>query len=267
MDINKIRIITLKEWEEVFKNKLVFFTVIFLPLVLAALPLIVFWTTNRFDAAEFTGSNGGDLPAGFLEELCSGLGEADCVMIYMGNLFTTMFMILPMIIPVTIAAYSIVGEKTARSLEPLLATPITTLELIIGKAIAAVVPAIAATWFAFGVYLGGAFFMVNRPVFAELVAPQWLVAIGLVGPLLALLGVALAIIISSRVSDPRVAEQLAGLVVLPLMMVVIGQSVGWLLIDQTMVYIMGVVVIVLDAVLFYFAVQVFEREHILTRWK
>ena len=49
------------------------------------------------------------------------------------SLFMFMFMIIPVAIPVTIAAYSIVGEKTTHSLEPLLATPITTSELLVGQ--------------------------------------------------------------------------------------------------------------------------------------
>jgi len=58
-----------------------------------------------------------------------------------------------LIIPVNIAAYSVVGEKTTRSLEPLLATPITTAELLIGKNMAAAIPAVLATWAGFLLYL------------------------------------------------------------------------------------------------------------------
>jgi ABC-2 type transport system permease protein len=73
--------------------------------------------------------------------------------------------------------------------------------------------------------------------------------------------------VSSRVSDPRVAEQLSAVVILPLMMLIIGQSVGFILVDQRVILIMAVVVAVVDAVLFYFSVKVFQREAILTRWK
>ena len=51
-----------------------------------------------------------------------------------------MFMLIPLFIPVNIAAYSIVGEKTTHSLEPLLATPISTGELLAGKNLASVIP-------------------------------------------------------------------------------------------------------------------------------
>jgi ABC-2 type transport system permease protein len=73
--------------------------------------------------------------------------------------------------------------------------------------------------------------------------------------------------ISSRASDPRVAEQLSALIVLPLILLVIGQSVGLILIDSRVILIIGVIVAVLDVVLVIITVQLFERETILTRWK
>ncbi|MCP4425660.1 MAG: ABC transporter permease subunit, partial [Chloroflexi bacterium] len=232
--------------------------------IFVAMPLITLAATANLE---------GDMsavdspPDEFFGDLCVGLSEYDCTQVYMLNIYTLMFMMLPVIIPASIASYSIVGEKTARSLEPLLATPITIFELVTAKALAAITPAIAVTWIAFGVYVVGAWFMVTKTIFGYLVAPMWLTAVFIVGPLLALMAVAAAIMISSRVSDPRVAEQLSAIVVLPLLMLLIGQSVGFILIDQRMIIWMGVVVAILDAGLLYLAVKVFQRETILTRWK
>ena len=47
---------------------------------------------------------------------------------------------MPAYIPLSIATFIIIGEKQARSLEPVLAAPIRTVELLAGKAIAALVP-------------------------------------------------------------------------------------------------------------------------------
>ena len=73
--------------------------------------------------------------------------------------------------------------------------------------------------------------------------------------------------ISSRVSDPRVAEQISMLIILPIIVGVIGQSAGIILIDRQFVLIVALVLLVLDAVLIYLGVQAFQRETILTRWK
>jgi ABC-2 type transport system permease protein len=195
------------------------------------------------------------------------MSELVCTQVYMLNLFTLLFMILPVMIPVTIAAYSIVGEKTARTLEPLLATPITTVELLVAKAIAAVVPAIVATWIAYAIYLVGARLLVDDEVFRHLLDPLWLIAIFVVGPLLTLLAVNVALIVSSRVTDPRVAEQLSGVVILPLILLVVGQSVGLVLLNRQLILAIGAVVILLDAALLYLSVKTFQRETILTRWR
>lgn len=263
--MDKIKTIVGKEWAEVFKNRLVLFTVIFLPLIMVALPLITTATTNSF--GDTISSDVQSTPDEFFGDTCIGLSEIDCTNVYMLNIYTMMLMILPVAIPVTIAAYSIVGEKTSRSLEPLLATPITTVELLVGKAIAAVVPAILATWIGYIIYLIGTRLMVNDVVFARVVAAEWLIAILVVSPLLTLLSVCIAIMISSRVSDPRVAEQLSAVVILPLIMLVIGQSVGFILIDQRVILLIGLIVALLDAFLIYLSVKLFQREVILTRWK
>jgi len=82
-----------------------------------------------------------------------------------------------------------------------------------------------------------------------------------------LLAVSVAMMISSRVSDPRVAEQISMLIILPIIVGVIGQSAGIILIDRQFVLIVALVLLVLDAVLIYLGVQAFQRETILTRWK
>ncbi len=263
--MKKVWTIISKEWAEVFKNRLVLFSVAFLPLMFIALPLITVLTTSGLSEGEAESVGGADFPG--LSELCAGMSDADCAQVYMLNLYTMMFMILPVAIPVTIAAYSIVGEKTTRSLEPLLATPITTVELLAGKALAAIIPAVVATWLSFAIYIISMRFLVSDAVFAILLDPVWLLAIFVVGPLLTFLSVSVAIMISSRVSDPRVAEQLSMVVILPVMVGVIGQSVGLFLVDRSTIVLVGVAVLLLDLVLGYLALQAFQRETILTRWK
>jgi ABC-2 type transport system permease protein len=265
--MDKIKTIIDKEWAEVFKNKLVLFSVVFLPLLFTAMPLITLATTQSLTSEAITSDSINSAPDEFFGDTCIGLDEADCTQVYLLNLFTLMFMILPVMIPVTIAAYSIVGEKTTRSLEPLLATPITTTEFIVGKAVAAVLPAIAATWLSFGIYLVGARLMTNATVFSRLIDPMWLLAVFLVGPLLAVMAVCAAMMISSRVTDPRTAEQLSGAVVLPVILIMMGQSFGLFLLSRELVLISAVALLFLDAFLIYLTIKLFQRETILTRWK
>lgn len=262
--MDKIKIIIRKDWAEVFKNRMVLFSVLFLPLLFTALPLIFLYTTR--DAAISEAS--AELPAQFRKICPSELTGGECFQVFMAYQMMLLFMMIPLIIPVNIAAYSIVGEKTTRSLEPLLATPISTLELVIGKNLAASIPAVLATWLGFLLYILGAFLIVQKmTIIKALIDPLWLLAVILVGPLMAILSTNFSIMVSSRVNDPRVAEQLSAVVIVPLLGLMFGQFSGLFFINRTIILWTAIVLAALDAGIFYLAIRLFERENILTRWK
>ncbi|MFZ6029118.1 MAG: ABC transporter permease subunit [Chloroflexota bacterium] len=262
--MNKVVTIIQKEWAEVFKNRMVVFTIIFMPLMFAAIPLIILYTMRGTAMADVSG----EMPAQFLQFCAQGLSAGECFQVYMVNQFLIMFMITPMIIPVNIAAYSIVGEKTTRSLEPLLASPITTVELLAGKNLAAVIPAVAATMAGFAIFAAGAAVIVeNRQVLLALLDPMWLLAVLGAGPLLAVLSVNFSLMVSSRVNDPRVAEQLSAVVIVPLLLLFFGQIAGLFFLNTLLIVLITVGLLLVDAGMVYLAVRLFQRETILTRWK
>lgn len=263
MNTDRIQTILQKEWAEVFKNRIVIFTISALPLLLTALPLGI-----------FAASSGG-LPAGDISDLppsmveaCGGLSANACLQLYILNQFLPLFMFMPIFIPMAIAAYSIVGEKTTRSLEPLLATPITTEELLAGKALAAVIPAVLATWAAFLIFIIGAPLVGAEPiVFASALNQTWLIAIFIIGPLLSVLSVNFALMVSSRVNDPRVAEQISAVLIVPILGFVFGQLAGVIIVNVQFMLTTALVLAVLDVALIYLGARLFQRENILTKWK
>jgi ABC-2 type transport system permease protein len=262
--MNKIKTIIRKEWAEVFKNRMVIFTVVFLPLMLTALPLIILYTMRGSGVNEFTS----EMPAQFTQMCPQGLSGGECFQVYMVSQFLVLFMLLPLIVPVNIAAYSVVGEKTTHSLEPLLATPITTAELLIGKNLAAVIPAVIATYLGFAVFVVGARLISQTPkIISALLDPMWLIAVVVVGPLLAVLSVNFSVMVSSRVNDPRVAEQLSTVVILPVLALFFGQISGLFLLNRQIVLLIALIMVMIDGVMVYLAIRLFQRENILTRWK
>jgi len=266
--MDKITTIIKKEWAEVFKNRMVIFTVAFLPVIMTVLPLVILYTTRDTGSMGDLGNVTNEMPAQFSAFCSSNLNSGECFQVYMLSIFMLMFMIIPVAIPATISAYSIVGEKATHSLEPLLATPITTLELLIGKSLASTIPAVLATYLAFGVYALGAWIIIpNKFLLASLLDLRWLIAIFIVGPLIAVMAINFSIIVSSRVTDPRVAEQLSMVVIVPILAGFFGQMTGFFLINRRIISIIALVMIVLDAGLFYLAERLFQRETILTRWK
>jgi ABC-2 type transport system permease protein len=262
--MNKIITILKKEWAEVFKNRMVLFSVIFLPLMLTAIPLVILFTM-RGDSAVMQAA---EMPEQVTALCPPELGGGECFQVYMVSQFMLMFMILPLIIPSSISAYSIVGEKTSRTLEPLLATPITTLELLAAKGLAALLPAMLATYAAFGIFALGARLLISSPVmYSAILDIRWLAAVFLVGPLLALVSVNFSVIISSRVNDPRVAEQLTALLIVPLLAIFFGQMAGLFVLNRDLILIGAAFLLLIDAILIFLSTQIFERETILTRWK
>jgi ABC-2 type transport system permease protein len=265
--MRKIWILVKKEWAEVFKNKLVLFTTAFLPLLFAVLPLIILYVTGSSAGEIDDLANMSEIPIEFTE-MCEGLSGTGCMQYYLVSQFMLLFMMVPIIVPITFASYSIVGEKATRTLEPLLATPIKTIELLAGKALAATIPAVIATWLAFIIYAVGAYILAVDPaVVGKILEPLWLMAIIIVGPLLAIFGVSLAVMISSRVTDPRIAEQVSAVFVLPMVGLFVAQSLGLIFVNEQIILWMALILLVLDVGMLFFATQLFQRETILTRWK
>lgn len=264
--MNRLRIQTIidKEWAEVFKNKLVLFTVGFLPIIFTLLPLGILYATGVGDPSS---SDLADLPPTF-RAACGDVSGIECLQVYILNEFLLLFMMMPLIIPVSIAAYSIVGEKTTRSLEPLLATPISTIELLTAKGLAAAIPAIVATWGGFAIFVIGLPLVGAGPaVLRTVLGPVWLLAVLVIGPLMSVLAVVFAIMVSSRVSDPRVAEQTSAVIIVPLLAVLFGQLAGLIVLNVTFMLVTIVLLAAIDVAMVYLGARLFQREVILTRWK
>ncbi len=262
--MERIKTLIDKEWAEAFKNKMVLGTVVFMPMIFMVVPLFQLALMRNIPAAQLK-----DVPATIMS-LCQvqNFTPSECMQGFLVNQFLLLFLLIPLAVPLTIASYSIVGEKATRSLEPLLATPTSTTEIIVGKALASAIPAIGATWLAFVIFLIGARFLVaSARVYALFMNPMWLVAMILIAPLLTVLSVNVAIIISSRVSDPRAAEQIGMLVILPLMLIFFGAIFGVIPLNTTTMFLLGAVTLLVDVGLVVLGVRLFQRETILTQWK
>jgi ABC-2 type transport system permease protein len=264
-NFSRVRTIIDKEYAEVFKNKVVLFTVILMPLIFTLLPLgmLFFFGSNP----NMAGGDSADVPAQFAMA-CVNLPAMDCVQIFMINEFMLLYMIMPVIIPITIAAYGIVGEKATHSLEPLLATPITTEELLIGKSLSAVIPAIIATWGCFIIFLVvSPLTGISSGVTKYIMGPTWLLAVFGLSPLMAIMAVNFAIFVSSRTADPRVAEQISAVLIMPVILVLFGQIAGIVILNVQLILISIAVMLLIDAAMVMLGARLFRRETILTGWK
>lgn len=267
--MNKVAVVFDKEWQELRKQRGLLFGIVIPPLLLTLLPIGIIFSIGRLIGPGAKGGVPLNLPPGALvNPAFRGLTNAEVGQVIIGQQFSTLLLLLPLIIPSVIASYSIVGEKTNRTLEPLLATPIRTWELLLGKSLAALLPAVGITWFCGALLAAGvAAFSISPRVFTTIVTPGWLLVLLLCTPLLALIAIAIMVAISSRVNDPRSAQQLSGVAVVPVMAIFFGQLTGYLALNPPLVLGAVVVLGLLAALTIWLAARLFQREVILTRWK
>jgi ABC-2 type transport system permease protein len=177
------------------------------------------------------------------------------------------FIILAAVIPTAVASYSVMGEKVEKTLEPLLATPLTNGEIILGKILSAFIPCILAT------YLGAVIFMIGIDIitFQQLgyiLYPNWTAAVFLLiaTPLACLFGTELNTLISIRVSDLRTAQSYGGVVYFPLLIVFILGEAGYISLDIKTILIFSLILIIVDIIIFYINKSLFKREEMITRY-
>lgn len=178
-----------------------------------------------------------------------------------------LYLVMPVFVPILISSHAVAGEKEKRTLEPLLATPITPLELVIGKSLASLIPAVAVCLLAFvGLCVGVD--VVAWPLAKQLIMPNgmWLFGVFVISPLFAFFGNGVAVLISANVGDSRMAQQLSGLVVLPLVGLAAGQFGGFLHAGTGYYAIIGVAVLAMDVAILLIAPRLFDRERLMTRW-
>ena len=196
-----------------------------------------------------------------------GLSAEGAIQGWIFQQFLILLVLTPVAGSMSVAAYSVIGEKQARTLEPLLATPLTTIELLAAKVLGAFVPALSLTIACFALYVAGVVAFAEAGVYRALLAPASLAIVFVLGPLAALVALQLAVCVSSRVNDVRSAQQIGALVVLPIAGLLVMQLTGTFRLTPPVIGIVAATLILLNAGLLALGVVLFDRESILTRWK
>jgi ABC-type transport system involved in multi-copper enzyme maturation permease subunit len=233
--MTRVRAIYRKEFREYRRNGSIIATMAAIPLGIVVFPLI------EVVAA----------PASAASALLNG----DPLVILLG---------IPALAPSILAGYAVVGEREQGTLEPVLTTPIRREELLLAKALAALVPSLAV---AYAVY---AFFLACTKLFAQpavaaavLQGSDLLVQVAFT-PLLALLSIWFGIAISARSSDIRVAQQLGAITGLPILLVT--YLIAFNVIPATLGLALGLAaaLLVLDGIGWRIVAAAFDRERLIT---
>jgi len=238
VDLGRVRAVARKEFREYRGNRFIVTTMVVLPVIFLVLPM-----SGLFRLSSHT--------------------AATAVRAQVGSTLLLM-LLMPVIIPATIAAYSVVGEREQGTLEPVLTTPVTREELLLGKAIAALLPAVAIadTFFAIMVLAvrAGA-----SPVVVDAIwqAPNFL-AQALFAPLLAGWAIWVGMAISARASDMRVAQQLSTLASLPALGITALMSFQVITPSIRVAVILAAVLLAINAAAWRVVSAMFDRERLVT---
>jgi len=165
-------------------------------------------------------------------------------------MFPSYFLIIPIMCSGVIGASSFVGEKEHKTLESLLYTPISMEQLLRAKILGVFVPSYIVTLISF-IVIGIIFNVGGLIYFGGVIFPdiKWLIIILWISPAINLLSLILTVMVSAKSETFQEAQQVSGLLVLPVILVLVGQMTGVLLLSSLVMFIGGGVLFILDYIL------------------
>jgi ABC-type Na+ efflux pump permease subunit len=258
-----------KDLTVVRQTKAVLLPIVIVPLVLLlALPLLAVFAPSfvNVPGTSDLGAILERLPESFTARF-AGLDETQTVVtLLLVYLFAPMYLIVPLMVASVIAADAFAGEKERRTLEALLYTPTSDMELLVAKLLTGFVPALVVAWGGFALYALVAN-VAAWPVMGRLFfpTPMWWVLALWVAPAVAALGLGATVLVSARVNTFQEAYQIGGVVVLPLVLLVVGQAAGVLVLSSALAVALGAVFWAAAAVLLVVGARGFRRGELLAR--
>ena len=227
-----------KELRDYRRNRFVVYTMSLLPLIFVAAPVIQLFTIDASISSA---------------KLNNRIGLS---LLYL--------LIVPTIIPSVLSAYSVVGEREQGTLEPILTTPILREEFLIGKALAALLPALAIAYLIFGIFLGAAVLFAHPVITSAIFERNHLLVQLLFTPLVAGWAIWVGIAISSRMSDVRAAQQLSVLASLPPVAILALMSFNVITPSLGLAVGLAAAFLLIDGLAWRVVAGMFDRERLVT---
>jgi len=264
-----MRAIMRKDLRQVTQNKMVWLPMIIVPAIL----LVIFPTVAvllpslaPIDDLEDLRQLEGILPASLAGPL-QGLTVAQkWVMLSANYMFAPMFLIIPLMVSSILGADSFAGEKERKTLEGLLYTPLSDTELVMAKLLSALVPALAIEVVSFVLY-GLIVNLAGSRVMGRIFFPSmtWWPLVFWLGPAIAVAGLGATILVSSKAKSFMEAQQLSGMLVLPIVILMIGQLSGLFFVGIGLIMGVGLLAWLVGIWLVWIGAKTFARSEIIAR--
>lgn len=218
--------------------------ILIVPLVLTILMPTIFILT-----AHFVPEDAGDLQQmiDLLPQTQRGVSmEQMITALMMNNVMPLFFVIIPIMAASVMAASSFVGEKEKRTLETLLYCPLTLEQIFYAKILASFIISMAVTLTSFA-----AMIVVTQIelllLSGELLLPDinWVVILLLISPAISLIAITMIVRGSVKAQSVEEAQQRAAFLILPMILLMVGQLTGLILINVFILLVIGIVLAVL----------------------
>lgn len=216
----RVRAMMRKELRDLTRNRFILLTMSVAPVIFVVMPMIQIFAIH---------------PANPSKDLTARVGLS---LLYM--------LIIPALIPSTLAAYAIVGEREQGTLESLLITPIRSVEILVGKALAVVVPTLVIAYGVFATFFGAVALFADPVVAAAVFAGSHVLVPVLFTPLLAGWSILAGVAVSTRASDVRVAQQLSTFASFPPLILAALMTFGVLAPSTRLAVVLAAVLLAID---------------------
>ncbi|NHJ33528.1 MAG: ABC transporter permease subunit [Asgard group archaeon] len=263
---DKISIIFRKEVRELLKNKEILVTVILMPIIFSVLIPMSMITLNLAEEQEIPE---GDQVSEIFRNLAPYWDESSDlqkVTIVQTNLYLAFLIMIPMIVPMAISSDSVAGEKERKTIEGLLAAPVTKEEILIGKAFSAAVPSIVISWIAEIIYIVITNIIVYNLMGSRLILPNLFASIMffLLMPTQTLLSTLLMTSFSSKAKGSREALQKSGFFAMPIIFIISALIFLPLLVHPALTLASEVIMIGIMFIILNRATKNFNRDKLLS---
>lgn len=270
MSRRRIVNILLKEWRFLFTDINMALLVSLLPLLIIGQLVLYIWL-----AVEFAGESVTNIQI-FQNALLNlqratpavallSVGEQFQVLLL--NQFIFFMLLIPVMISVSMATFSIVDEKLSGSLEALLATPVKTWELLLGKALAGAIPSLIVTWICSGIFLLIVVAMGWGNLVEMVLTPVWFISLFLFTPAVTILSFLLGVIGSSKAKDAKGAQNLVVIVIVPVLALIAIQITGVIWFTTITALVLALCITLADFFVLRIAVKLFQRESVVVSWR
>jgi ABC-type Na+ efflux pump permease subunit len=229
VDWNAVRAVLARDLGAVRRSKAVMLPMLVVPVfLLVLLPMSVGLAANQqeLDVRRFLDL----LPGRLANPVLAYPMRQQVVILVLGYLVAPLFLIVPLMVSAVLAGDAFAGEKERKTLETILHLPVRDRDLYIAKLLGGFLPAVAVAWIGFVVFatVSNA---ICWPIMHRLFLPTWLwmIVILWISPAVAAVGLGIMVRVSIRVNNTQEAQQLGGAVVLPLVVLAVGQTTTLLL--------------------------------------